>query len=142
MIQPISSRKRKNSCSVCQTIGHNKRNCPRKPRGNEITVSRIAKPREIHLSPTLEEIGEIEEEIVETHSVGTIGDGIEGEDSSDGGETEQWTWEDCVVPDAVLGPNNEEMQEIPLFTAGSYGGNLAELGDINALNLKEMFYKF
>jgi hypothetical protein len=105
-------------------------------------VSREVRRKEIRAIPTLEEIGEIEEDFIETKSVGSIGDGIDGDISSEDGEDGLLRWEDCRIPDAVLGPDNAELHEVPPFTVDNFGGNLEELGDIDGLDLKGMFYKF
>jgi hypothetical protein len=137
--------KRKNKCSICHSIGHNKKNCPSNSRGESSSSSRVFRGQsipQILVPPSLDEIGDDNEDIVERMSVGTIGN------DSDAGESVQEVlyegnrWDPCNIDDVRLDDEGREIMELCEFTAAEMGGNLEELGDIHHLDLKKLFHLF
>jgi hypothetical protein len=75
----------------------------------------------------------------EGNSVGTIGDVSEGGDSV---EMDAFMWQDCVLDDAAVGEDGEDLLEIPPFGLQEYGAILPERGDNALFNVLEMFHWF
>lgn len=82
--------KRKNKCSLCNAIGHNKKNCPTNSNDEQNVVARAVRAKKLPAKlaiPSLDEIDDEEEELNDIQSVGTIGNaGQSVQEENNGGK--------------------------------------------------------
>jgi len=109
---PVIGVKRRNKCSVCNALGHNKRNCPTNSNGKPKSATRAVRPTktpENFEPPSLDEIGD--DELMGAHETMSV----DSNENSDAGESvleKKWegnVWIDCVVNDVELDDNGREI---------------------------------